>query len=166
VQWDGRLVRVLAPDTGQLLREHQRQERGRHRIPDEDKPPQTPRTTTQLLARCGKIGPHVGAVAEQTYRRDGQVSIRRILGLTGLARKHGAALTDDACAAALEVGLPANPYAFVRRWLERQPAIGLRQVDPIIRQLTLYRDLIDRKASLAEAEPAEAPQDPEEQENL
>src|SRR5437763_2417832 len=72
-------------------------------------------------------------------------SIRRIMGLAGLARKHGAALTDDACGAALEVGLPANPYGFARRWLERRPALTLRQVDPIIRQLTLYRDLIDSK---------------------
>ena len=98
-----------------------------------------------LCARCGKIGTHLGTVAEQTYRRDGPEAIRRILGLTGLARKHGAALTDDACAAALESGLPANPYGFVRRWLERRPQLTLRQVDPIIRQLTLYRDFIDSK---------------------
>jgi len=145
VQWDGHVVRVLDPRTGQLLREHRIRERGRHRIPDEDKPPQTPRPIAQLLARCGKIGPNIGAVAEQTYRRDGPESVRRIMGLTGLARRHGAALTDDACAAALEIGLPANPYGFVRRWLERKPALTLRQVDPIIRQLTLYRDLIDSK---------------------
>ena len=153
VQWDGHVVRVLDPRTGQLLREHRSQERGRHRIPDEDKPAHTPRTTSQLLARCGKLGPHVGVVAEQTYRRDGPASIRRIMGLTGLARKHGAALTDDGCAAALEVGLPANPYGFVRRWLERRPALTLRQVDPIIRQLSLYRDLIDSKTSVAEPAP-------------
>jgi hypothetical protein len=79
------------------------------------------------------------------YRQQGPESIRRIQGLLGLARKHGAALTDDGCAAALEVGLPANPYRFVRRWLERRPQLTLRQIDPIIRQLTLYRDLIDSK---------------------
>ena len=33
-------------------------------------------------------------------------------------------------------------YAFLRRWLERRPQLTLRQVDPMIRQLTLYRDLI------------------------
>jgi transposase len=150
VQWDGHVVRVLDPRSGQLLREHRRQERGRHRIPDEDKPAKTPRSTAQLLARCGKLGPNIGAIAEQTYLRDGPASIRRLMGLTGLARKHGAALTDDACAAALEAGLPANPYGFARRWLERRPALTLRQVDPIIRQLSLYRDLIDSKTSLAE----------------
>lgn len=145
VQWDGRVVRVLDPRTGQLLREHNVQEPGKYSIPEEDKPARMPPTTTQLLARCGRIGPHVGAVAEQTYHRDGPVSIRRIMGLANLARKHGAALANDACAAALEAGLPANPYGFVRRWLERRPALTLRQVDPIIRQLTLYRDLIDQK---------------------
>jgi hypothetical protein len=35
-------------------------------------------------------------------------------------------------------------YRFVRRYLERnlQSALSLRQLDPLIRQLTLYRDLI------------------------
>jgi transposase len=145
VQWDGHVVRVLHPHTGQLLREHRRQQRGGYRIPDQDKPVKTPRSTEQLLARCGQIGAHLGTLAEQMYRRDGAVALRRIQGLTGLARKHGAALTDDACAAALESGLPANPYQFVRRWLERRPQLTLRQVDPIIRQLTLYRDFIDQK---------------------
>ncbi len=145
VQWDGRFVRVLDPRSGQLLREHLRQQRGDYRIPDEDRPAHTPRTTQQLLARCAKIGTHAGTLAEQMYREQGVTAIRRIQGLLGLARKHGAALTDDGCAAALEIGVPANPYRFVRRWLDRRPQLTLRQVDPIIRQLTLYRDLIDGK---------------------
>jgi hypothetical protein len=35
----------------------------------------------------------------------------------------------------------------VRRYLERNPQLplSLRQVDPLIRQLTLYRDLIQDK---------------------
>jgi len=145
VQWDGRVVRVLDPRSGQLLREHLRQQRGGYRIPEEDKPAKTPRSTEQLLARCSKIGSHIGTLAGQMYQRDGQTSIRRIFGLTALARKHGAALANDACAAALDSGLPTNPYQFVRHWLERRTPLTLRQVDPIIRQLTLYRDLIDQK---------------------
>ena len=145
VQWDDRVVRVLDRFSGQLLREHLRQERGRYRIPEEDKPAKTPRTTAQLLARCAKIGAHIGTLAELMYARGGQSEIRRILGITSLARKHGAALADDACAAALDSGIPANPYRFVRLWLERRTPLTLRQVDPIIRQLTLYRDLIDQR---------------------
>jgi hypothetical protein len=35
----------------------------------------------------------------------------------------------------------------LRRYLERRPAapLSLRQVDPLIRQLSLYRDLITQK---------------------
>jgi transposase len=145
VQWDGRVVRVLDPRSGQLLREHLRQQRGDYRIPEEDKHAKMPRSTAQLLARCAQIGSHIGTLAEQMYQRDGQKSIRRIFGLTALARKHGAVFANDACAAALDSGLPANPYRFVRHWLERKTPLTLRQVDPIIRQLTLYRDFIDQK---------------------
>src|SRR5499433_4184000 len=43
VQWNLTHVRLIDPLTGQLLREHLRQERGRHRIKDEDRPSRTPR---------------------------------------------------------------------------------------------------------------------------
>ena len=69
--------------------------------------------------------------------------MRRILGVLSLARKHGAPAVEDACAAALELGVPT--YRFVRRYLERAPArqLALRQIDPLIRELTHYRDLIN-----------------------
>ena len=72
---------------------------------------------------------------------------RRILGVLALARKHGPALTEEAAHFALEIGVPA--YHFLRRYLERVklPATALKQIDPLIRQLTLYRDLIDRRAA-------------------
>ena len=66
-------------------------------------------------------------------------------------RDRGAATVEDACAAALEVGV--YNYHFVRRYLERQPQLplSLRQVDPLIRQLTLYRDFIENKTKENEA---------------
>jgi transposase len=142
VQWDERTVRVLDPRTGQLLREHLRQDRGLHRIKEEDKPSRALPSTVRLLARCEAAGSHIGALCQRMYRDEGVVAIRRIQGILSLAKKHGAKLADDGCAAAIECGIQANPYRFVRRWLERRPPITLRQVDPIIRQLTLYRDLI------------------------
>jgi transposase len=145
VQWDQRIVRVLDPRSGQLLREHLHQQRGHHRIPDQDRPSKAPRSTQHLLARCEKAGPHIGALCQLMYREQDVVAIRRILGILALAKRHGAALADDGCAAALEIGASMNSYRFVRRWLERRPQLTLRQVDPIIRQLTLYRDLIDNK---------------------
>jgi hypothetical protein len=40
-----------------------------------------------------------------------------------------------------------HEYRFVRRYLERRPhpQMFLRQVDPLIRQLTEYRDFINLK---------------------
>lgn len=56
VQWDERFVRLLDPANGQLLHEHVRHCRGRHRIHDEDRLKRTPLSTEQLLARTRKAG--------------------------------------------------------------------------------------------------------------
>jgi transposase len=146
VQWNTSHVRILNPITGQLLREHLRQERGRHRIQDEDRPQRTPLSTKQLLHRAEKAGPQIGALCLAMHRNQGEVAVRRILGILSLAKKYGVASTNDACAMALETG--ACEYRFVRRYLEHNPQLplSLRQVDPLIRQLTLYRDLIENRA--------------------
>jgi len=145
VQWNSLHVRLLAPKTGELLREHIRAPRGWHRIEDDDRPAKTPRTTLATLARARTAGPSIYAVCEAIHRQESEYGIRRILGVLALAKKHGPAVVDEAAKAALEIGVPT--YRFLRRYLDRRPAVPLtlRQVDPLIRQLTLYRDLIDRK---------------------
>ena len=145
VQWDVRHVRLLNPGTGQLLREHLRQARGGHRIQDQDRPQHTPLSTQQLLCRADHAGAQIGSLCRGMHSEHGETAVRRILGVLALAKKHGAASVDDACGAALEVG--SCEYRFVRRYLERHPQLplSLRQVDPLIRQLTLYRDFIENK---------------------
>ncbi|HVP61247.1 MAG TPA: IS21 family transposase [Myxococcaceae bacterium] len=144
VQWDERVVRLIDPATGKLLREHLRGGRGRRAVHPDDRPSRTPPTTIDLLARAGRAGRHIGTVAQRIHAADGEAGVRRILGVLSLAKKHGGATVDDACAAALEMGAPT--YRFVKRYLERGSPLrlGLKQVDPLIRQLTEYRDLIDR----------------------
>jgi len=146
VQWDALRVRLLDPATGQLLREHLRQRRGRHRVAEQDLPRRTPRTSLKVLAAAAYAGPHIGTLCQTMHRRDGELGMRRILGVLSLVRKYGAAVVDEACVAALELELA--DYRFVRRYLERRPAppLTLKQVDPLIRELTHYRDLINRKA--------------------
>ncbi|HEV2381598.1 MAG TPA: IS21 family transposase [Terriglobia bacterium] len=145
VQWNLQCVRLLDPATGELLREHLREPRGRHRIHDDDRPQRTPLGTLQVLARAEKVGAHIGAFAKALHREQGQTAVRRIQGLLSFSKKYGAARVDQACAMALE--MEVYNFGFVRRYLERnlQPALGLRQVDPLIRQLSLYRDLIQEK---------------------
>ena len=146
VQWDGVHVRLLDPATGTLLREHRRQAPGRRASSPEDRPTRTPPTTLTLLAQATRAGAHIGTLCEASHRHDGEAGVRRILGVLSLVKKHGPAVVEDACAAALECEVAT--YRFVRRYLERHPAapLTLRQVDPLIRDLTHYRDLIARKA--------------------
>lgn len=151
VQWDGRFVRLLDPRTGQLLREHLRQKRGAHRIRDEDRPRRTPLPIHQLLARAHKAGANIGALCHAIHQRQAELGVRRILGVLSLVKKYGCAATDEACALALEMRVPE--YRFVRRCLERGPQapLSLRQVDPLIRELVQYRDLIQQRTQSEES---------------
>ncbi len=151
VQWDGLYVRILHPTTGQLLREHlHQQQRGRHRVAPEDRSPKTPPGVLDLLARARRAGPHIGTLCETMHARQGAQAVRRIQGVLGFLKKYGAARVDEACATAND--LEAYEYRFVRRYLERQatPPLSLKQVDPLIRQLHLYRDLIIQRTQTEE----------------
>lgn len=147
VQWNAWAVRLLDPRTGALVREHLRAPRGWHRIADVDRPARTPAQTLALLAAAHAAGPSIGALCDHVHRQEGVVAVRRILGVLALAKKHGPAVVENAAHTALELGVAS--YRFLRRYLERQPplALTLRQVDPLIRQLTLYRDLIEHRTT-------------------
>ena len=141
VQWDAMYVRLLDPRTGELLREHLSQKRGGHRIRDEDRSRRTPAGTLALLARAHKAGRNIGALCDAMHERKPEENVRRIQGVLNLVKKYGAA----ACSAALELRVPE--YRFVRRYLERHPAaqMTLHQIDPLIRELSEYRDLIQQR---------------------
>jgi transposase len=143
VQWNDLWVRLVAPETGTLLREHLRAPRGHHRVADADRSRRTPLSTIALLERAARAGVHIGTLCQTIHEGDGALAVRRILGVLSLAKKHGPAVVDEAAHAALDVGAPS--YRFVRRYLERRPPLPLtlRQIDPLIRQLTRYRELID-----------------------
>ena len=102
----------------------------------EEFPPELRRSILANENRQAESAPSLDLLTEEE---------RRILGLLALAKKHGPAIVEDAATAALEVGVPT--YHFVRRYLERRPPLPLtlRQIDPLIRQLSLYRDFIDRR---------------------
>ncbi len=145
VQWDDHHVRLLDPTTGRLLREHRRHARGRRAIHADDQPARTPPTTLALLTHAARAGVAIGTLCAGIHRRDGERGVRRILGVLALVKKHGAVVVADACTAALDLGVA--DYRFVRRYLERHAPtlLTLRQVDPLIRELTHYRDVIARK---------------------
>jgi transposase len=151
VQWDAMFVRLLDPRTGELLREHLSGKRGGHRIRDADRPRRTPPQLLQLLARAHKAGANIGAVCDAIHARQGELGMRRIQGVLQLVKQYGSAASDDACVAALELRVPE--YRFVRRYLERSPQapLSLRQVDPLIRELTEYREVIQQRIHFEES---------------
>lgn len=146
VQWDGRFVRILHPITGELMREHWVEKPGKHCIKPEDRPAHTPLPVNNLLWRAQQAGPHIGTLCHDLYRRQGQVAVRRIQGLLSLAKKFGTPALNKACAVALEMRVPE--YRFVKHYLQHclPSPLTLRQVDPLIRQLTEYRDLVQQKS--------------------
>jgi len=145
VQWDELHVRILCPKTGELLREHVRQKKGRRRMKPEDRPEKTPVSTVRLITRACNAGESIGIVCQAIHHADGEAGVRRILGVLNLVKRRGRDEVEAACKMALEMQVPT--YAFVRRYLDRQPQLSmtLKQVDPLIRELTHYRDLIDRR---------------------
>jgi len=151
VQWNRTWVRVLDPSTGELLREHRTKPRGWRSVHPSDKPKKTPVGTQQLLERAQRAGDSIGELCRRIHRRDEQAGVRRIQGVLSLAKKYGGAHVEQACVAALDLGV--TDYRFVRRWVERHPAVAItvRQVDPLIRQLTEYRDLIKQRTETEES---------------
>jgi hypothetical protein len=150
VQWEDCRVRLVDPRTGELLRELLREERGRHRCHPDDRPQKTPHSTEWLLDRAGRTGSHVGLLCRAIHGRDGEIGVRRILGVLSLVKKNGAEAVDHACAFALEAGVPT--YRFVRNYLVHRPPVQLqlRQIDPLIRELIHYRALIEQRSQEGE----------------
>ena len=144
VQWDEQHIRLMDPRTKQLLREYSRQDRGRYRTPAEYRPKQTPNTTLDLLAKATNSGKSIGALCAAIHRDQGEIGVKGIQGVRALIHRHGVIAVEDACTTALEMGVAT--YRFVRRYVERhpKPPLALRQIDPLIRELTEYRDHIDR----------------------
>jgi transposase len=145
VQWNDLHVRLLDPQTSQLLREHVRAPRGHHRILDADRPTRTPPSTLALLQRAASAGPQIGVVCRHIQAHHGAHGIREVLGVLALAKKHGPAVVEDAARAAVDFGVLT--YRFIRKYVDRRPPLPLTltQVDPLIRELTRYRTLIDHK---------------------
>ena len=87
----------------------------------------------------------MGTRCDHIHQHDGAAGVRRILGVLSLVKTHGPTVLEEAAMAALELGVPT--YRFLKRYRDRRPSVPLtlRQVDPLIRQLSRYRDLIDRR---------------------
>ena len=144
VQWDALHVRILDPGTHQLLREHVRQQRGRLSHPRRR---QSEENAAEYRRNCWRAPPAPDPTSAHSVKPSIATKASPVFAAfwacSPWRRSTASAAVDDACAAALE--LRVHEYRFVRRYLERRPQLTLRQVDPLIRELTQYRDLINLK---------------------
>ena len=87
----------------------------------------------------------ISDLCEQIHFKKSEGGVRSILGVLSLTKKYGPGPIEEACRIAIDVGVP--DYRFVRRWIERNAPeqIALRQIDPLIRELTNYRDIINQR---------------------
>jgi hypothetical protein len=102
--------------------------------------------TQRMLEGADKLGANIGRLCREIHRLDGETpGVRRIQGVLRLANKHSHRELERACGFALDSCCAS--YRFVKRYLEQLPTpdLALRQVDPLIRELTEYRDLINQK---------------------
>ena len=145
VQWDKVHVRILQPNTGELLREHFRQKAGAHRIHKADRSRKAPEAIEYHISKADVAGTSVGALCRTLVAKRSGYAIRHVLAILALVRRHGPDRIDHACVAALEVGAPT--YRFVKKHLERQDndAPKLHQVDDLIRGLSHYRNVINQR---------------------
>lgn len=152
VQWDSTRVRLL-DQAGVLQREYKRQRRGGRRALPGDEPARTPPQIATLLAKAARAGDSIGALCDAIWRREGEAGVRRVQGVMALAKKYGVATVDDASSVVLELG--AANYQSLKRYLERRPPapVSLKQVDPLIRALTYYRDVISDMTQPETGEP-------------
>ena len=146
VQWDGVHVRLLHPTTGALLREHRRQRPGRAMR-------STPRTSRRAPRpprwRCSR-GPPAPAPTSAPSARPSIAGTGRPACAGSSASSpwsRNTAPPPSTTPAPRRWSCGVTDYRFVRRYLERHPAapLTLRQVDPLIRDLTHYREVIARK---------------------
>ena len=137
------LVEIRERNTAALLRTHARSERpGGVMLPDAERPFNPSRQTELLWKLASEIGSSCLSVCRQWFAREGRLGQRRMWGLVGLARKHPAALVEQACTrAALEQRVTLKAITLlVIELAERASSV---EPPPLTQQHELIRDAAD-----------------------
>ena len=132
---------MLDPETHTLLVEHERAPPGEH-VLSRNRPRYQP--LQALLTEASRHGAAVATLCNILAQEvETEQARRQIRGVLQLARHHGSSPLIKACSAALDFGVPT--YRFVRNYIKHHPGapLSLRQIDPLIRELTSYRDVIN-----------------------
>ena len=148
VQHDANVVRLVDDGSGKLLLEHRRQSTTPARAAAEKAAAQgvTSSPLVDVLKRARQLGPNIGVLCTAIAADDvEEFAIRRVRAILKKAQDDGVDHVELACTVAIAAGAPT--YRCVRAWLDHHKPVALAQVDPLIRQLTAYRDVVARHSS-------------------
>ena len=148
VQHDANVVRLVDEASGTLLVEHRRHSTTPARAAAEKAAAKgvTSSPLEELLKRARQLGPHIGALCTAIAAADiEEFAVRRVRAILKTAQDDGIDHVEVACTVAIAAGAPT--YRCVRAWLDHHKPVALAQVDPLIRELTAYRDVVARHSS-------------------
>lgn len=134
----GRLwLRILDPQTHQLIREHAVTGRGQRRTIAADLPKQTPLKVLDLVARIAEFGPHCGAFARAVENERGILAARTLFGVIDLIRRYGPESVERACVFAVAAG--TWRLRFLRTYLMHHRPTSLTAEHRIIPLIDTYQ---------------------------
>ena len=145
VRWDSRCVRIFNERMEQVGM-HTRQEPGKfsHSLGAGGFSAPVLSSCPYWVSRAAVLGEQCGQWAQSALDARGPESLRSIMGLCGLIRKHSGAVLNTACTKALKSG--THRLKDVRRLIgeqSEQTAFGFAQSHPLIRDLKSYSDFIN-----------------------
>lgn len=129
-------LRIIDPQTHQLIREHALTGRGQRRTVTADLPKQSPPKLLDLVARVAQLGPSCAIFARAVENERGVLAARMLFGVLDLARRYGPENLERACALAVTAG--TWRLRFLRAYLQRHPHAVLTTHNPIIPHIDTY----------------------------
>jgi transposase len=146
VRWDSRCVRIFNERMEQVAM-HTRIEAGKFSRSlgacGLSAPVQS--SCRYWINRAAVLGESCGQWAQQAFNGRGPESLRAIMGLCQLIKKHSAVALNTACAKAIKSG--TYRLKDVRRLMGEQPeqtAFGFAESHPLIRDLSIYSEFINQ----------------------
>jgi transposase len=132
-------IEILDPKTLMVIRRHQRSFRpGNVKMEESDRIFNPSRMTQNFLEQAAKIGPKTRELCDDIFKENGRMGQRRMRGILSLARRHSAAVIEEACA--LAVSRRVRSSKAVREIVERLEKKGGTKQTPLL--LTQSHELI------------------------
>ena len=134
-------IEIIDPKTLTVIRRHQKSAKpGAVKMEDADRIFNPSRMTQTFLDQASQIGPKTRELCEQLFCAEGRVGQRRMRGVLSLARKHSAAIIEEACTLAVERHVRSSKI--VREVVERLEDKKLPDKQTSLPVLTQAHDLI------------------------